>query len=211
MMQEKNPKKITTVIFDIGNVLMRFCWKEYTTALFPDETVRNGVNDAIWGKGLWNEMDRGLVGQPEIMEQCIKVRPEYEQEIRLAFANCRDCMFPFEYAIPWVKEVKSLGFQVLFLSNYSVFIMDQKPEVLNFLPYMDGGVFSCHVHQVKPDRDIYETLCRRYELDPANCLFIDDNAANVEAARAFGIQAVLFEGYEKTYPEVMEKLRGSRG
>ena len=38
-------------------------------------------------------------------------------------------------------------------------------------------------------------------------LFIDDNAANIEAAKRFGLHAIRFEGYEKSYGEVMRYLR----
>jgi len=40
---------------------------------------------------------------------------------------------------------------------------------------------------VKPDPEIFRVLLDRRRLDPARCLFIDDMAANIEAARALGL------------------------
>ena len=42
--------------------------------------------------------------------------------------------------------------------------------------------------------------------NPDECMFIDDYAANIEAANAFGIHGFLFEGYENSYPIIMEYL-----
>ena len=199
--------RIKTVVFDIGNVLMDFEWGDYVRRLIPEEETRNKVNEAIFGNHLWDEMDRGLMNDREILAKAIQVHPEVEAEIRNAFDHVGGCLFPMDYAVGWVQEVKSLGNQVLYLSNYSHYIMESGPEVLNFLPYMDGGVFSCDVHCIKPEPEIFRILTERYGLDPGECLFIDDNRKNIEAAGEYGLIAFLFEGYEKSYPEIMKLLR----
>ena len=51
----------------------------------------------------------------------------------------------------------------------------------------DGGVISCYVHQLKPEKEIYETIMARYDIDPARALFIDDTLVNVEGAMKMGI------------------------
>jgi putative hydrolase of the HAD superfamily len=59
-----------------------------------------------------------------------------------------------------------------------------------FMRGFDGGVFSGDVKFIKPHREIYELLAVRHALDPQQTVFIDDSAANVEAARAFGWHAI---------------------
>ena len=46
---------------------------------------------------------------------------------------------------------------------------------------------------MKPDPSIYLLLCDRYGLEPASCLFVDDNEDNVIGARAAGLAAYLFD------------------
>jgi 2-haloacid dehalogenase len=46
---------------------------------------------------------------------------------------------------------------------------------------------------VKPDPRIFRRMLRRFDLQPARTLFIDDSAVNVEAAATIGINAVRFE------------------
>ena len=69
-----------------------------------------------------------------------------------------------------------------------------------------SGVFSCHVKLIKPDPAIYAKLCETCDIKPEESLFVDDNAANIESAKAFGLHAIRFEGYEKSYEVVMEYL-----
>lgn len=192
---------IKTIIFDIGNVLMKFDYMPYVKRLLGDDEAVYRVNGAIWRSGYWNELDRGG-DVTELLSLMLAADPEYQEEIRLTFENVGQCMFRMEYAIPWIQALKARGYQVLFLSNYSRYIMDAKPEVLDFLPYMDGGVFSCDVRLVKPDPAIYQTICEKYALVPGECVFLDDNAANVQAARAFGINAILFTDYESANAEL---------
>ena len=92
----------------------------------------------------------------------------------------------------------------------NVIAMNANREVLDFLPVMDGGIFSCYVKMAKPDHAIYRCLCEKYHLHPAECLFTDDLPENIQAAKECGFHAILFEGYDKTYPAAMRMLRQDR-
>lgn len=195
---------IKNVIFDIGNVLMEFPWMRFMDELF-DKEVGERITKVYWEDGRWDELDKGE--DPEVvLKSLIDAAPDLEKEIRYTFENINDCMFKHSYAIPWIKDLKEKGYQVVFLSNYNQYIMDKKPEVLDFLPYLDGGVFSCDVHLVKPDKAIYDLICKKYNMDPNETIFVDDNPRNVKSANEFGIHAFLFEGYEKSYDGIMDYL-----
>ena len=197
---------IKTVIFDIGNVLMGFDWWSYVCSLFSEETAMI-INAAFWKTGYWEEFDRGVLSYEEIVHLMEEAAPKYKEEIYTALKRVGECMYKHDYAIPWIKQLKEMGYKVVFLSNYSEFLMELKPEVLDFLPYLDGGLFSCHAKLIKPDPAIYQMLCEKCDLVPEESLFVDDNAANIESAKKFGLHAIRFEGYEKSYHEVMEYLK----
>jgi 2-haloacid dehalogenase len=61
-----------------------------------------------------------------------------------------------------------------------------------FLSWFDGTVVSGFEGVVKPEPEIFERLLRRFNLRPATTVLIDDNEANVEAARSLGMPAVRF-------------------
>ena len=198
-----------TVIFDIGNVLIRFRWIDFIHELFDDEEVIRGVEDAMWMTGLWTELDRGIVREDLILEDILSRRPEHAEAIRKTFDNIGKAVERCDYAVPWVRSIKAAGHQVLFLSNYSDILRRSNEDVLNFLQYMDGGIFSCDVGMIKPDPSIFQRLCDEYELNPRSCLFVDDNKANVRAANAFGLPAVRFKDYEQGHAAVNAFLENS--
>ena len=199
---------IRNMVFDIGNVLMDFRWKEYMRSLFgEDETLIQTINQGIWHNGCWAAMDKGEMDGAATLRSAVAFAPQYEKEIKLTLDRVALAFHKFGYAIPWVQELKGMGLNVYYLSNYSAFSVAANPDVLDFIPYMDGGVFSFEVKAVKPEPEIYRCLCEKFGLKPEECLFTDDVPANVKGAQACGFQGIVFEGYEKTYPLIMKALR----
>ena len=91
------------------------------------------------------------------------------------------------------------------ISNFSRIMREQAARHLDFIQYMDGGVFSCDVQLIKPDPAIYQYLWNKYNLTPSECIFIDDRTENVEAAISLGMQALHFKGYSET-KEALDNL-----
>ena len=56
-----------------------------------------------------------------------------------------------------------------------------------------GYIVSADEKLVKPNGAIYQLLCKRYQLEPEECFFIDDRAENVEAARQCGMYAYQYQ------------------
>ena len=199
---------IRNMVFDIGNVLMDFRWKEYMRSLFGgNEALIQTINQGIWHNGCWAAMDKGEMDGAATLRSAVAFAPQYEKEIKLTLDRVAQAFHKFEYSIPWIQELKRMGLNVYYLSNYSAFSVEANPGVLDFIPYMDGGVFSFEVKSVKPEPEIYRCLCDKYGLKPEECLFTDDVPENVKGAQVCGFQGIVFKGYEKTYPLIMKALR----
>ncbi|MDZ7316740.1 MAG: HAD family phosphatase [candidate division KSB1 bacterium] len=54
-------------------------------------------------------------------------------------------------------------------------------------------VTSYYVKSLKPDRKIFQEACRRFDLSPEECIFIDDRQENIQAAQDIGMHGILFE------------------
>ena len=187
---------ITTVIFDIGNVLATYDWESSLKRLgYPEETIEI-VGNAVFRSTDWNEMDRGVLTLEELFQRFIKRAPEYEKEIRQSIYNYKDMSHQCAYTKPWLKELKEKGFRLYYLSNYGEFGVQETQEALDFRELMDGGIFSYEVKMIKPSRWIFEELLYRYNIRPEEAVFFDDSAANAEAARQVGIHGIQFLGYE---------------
>jgi len=162
----------------------------------------------MWGSPYWHEFDLGNKSTEEVTNMFLLHTPGYREQMLEALRDFGQCMRLRDFAIPWIDELKQMGLKVLYLSNWSDFLSKANPSEMRFLEHMDGGVFSCDVHVTKPDREIYKLICDKYELNPQECIFIDDLDRNVEAACEYGIRGLVFEGYELTDRKVKSLILG---
>lgn len=198
---------INTIIFDVGNVLIDFDWDGFIHRLFPnaDEKFYDRLNETVWGGGRWDRLDAG--DEPEkVLASLIAYSPDLENELRMVFENIGDTLKKRPATPEWLKSLKARGYRLLYLSNYSQHTMSKNPDVLDFLPLLDGGVFSCDVKLIKPQREIYECLAKKYSLIPGECVFIDDLEKNIQAAKDFGFNAIQFVTLNQTQHDLNAML-----
>lgn len=193
---------ITTIIFDIGNVLVDFNWKTYIEGFHFTEEITQRLFDATVLSDAWNEFDRGAMEDEAMIQLFVNNDPELEKEIRMICEDVHDILDIREYAIPWVKHFKEQGYKVLYLSNFSKKAERECPHALTFISYMDGGIMSYQIKCIKPQPEIYQRLIEEYELIPGECVFLDDREENCVAARQQGMYAIVFEGKQKAEEEL---------
>ncbi len=194
---------ITTLIFDIGNVLAGFTWKEHMEGLGYDDEMTERIARATVKHPLWNEVDRGVMKEEDIIQGCVDSDPEIEYDIRRVLKDMSTIITRYDYAIPWIQDLKKKGYRTLYLSNFSSRAETDCAHALDFIPYMDGGILSYQEKIIKPMPEIYQLLIDRYNLVPEECVFMDDTVANLEGAEKFGIHTIHFTDREKA----VEKLR----
>ena len=203
---------IKNIIFDIGNVLASFRWKELFQELgFTGETFERIAAATVLHPTMWNEFDRSLMTDEEIITSCIERAPEYEQEIRLLFSKTEFLVKEYEDSKQWIQELKKQGYRVYLLSNYgkTSFEAARDNGRLSFLPLVDGAVISYEIKIVKPEPGIYEALLTKYGLQAKECVFLDDKAENIEAAKALGFHGIVVESGEQAKQELKMLLEAS--
>lgn len=99
-----------------------------------------------------------------------------------------------------VRQLKEKGYRLLILSNMN---LEGKLRMLGQARYLRGEdwialfdevIVSCDLKLLKPEPAIYAASLERANAQAGECLFIDDNPANVEAAQASGMNACVFTG-----------------
>ena len=215
---------IKNVIFDVGKVLVEYDPDSYMERLGFDLKTRQAVNQAMFQNPLWEESDRGKLSTEELLEKFIFNDKEYKEEITKAYQTVGNTIELFPYSVAWIKELKQRGYRVYILSNYAevtydkelkqrgyrVYILsnyaevtyEQTKEKMEFLPYVDGAVFSFQCKWIKPEREIYEELCRKYSIEPRESVFLDDRLDNIEQARNLGFFGIQFESYQQAVKEL---------
>lgn len=84
-------------------------------------------------------------------------------------------------------------YKTAILSNSFVGARKREQELYGFEDMCDLIVYSHEVGLRKPDKAIYELLCERLGVQPEEVIFLDDVEGHLDAAREFGINAILFK------------------
>lgn len=197
---------IKNIVFDVGKVLVTFEPEKHLVNLGYDERTRKKVMEAMFLHPLWNENDRGIMTDEELLAGFISNAPECEMQIREAFNKIEKTIELMPYSLGWVRELKEKGYHLYIISNYGEYTYQQTKHKLEFLPYMDGVIFSFQYKMIKPDEVIYKKLLELYQLQAEECVFIDDSLPNVEAAKKVGFQAIQLQNYERTRQQLGKLL-----
>ncbi len=196
---------VTTIIFDFGAVLVdwnphRMLDKYFGSVEKADWFIKNVCTSE------WNtEMDGGKPFAQGIAERSA-IYPEYAADIQAYYDRWIE-MIGGE--IPGMREVvaelKEKGYKLYGLTNWSAETFCLVRNEFPVFSLLDGMLVSGEEHLLKPSPEIFQRLVDRFGLNPAECLFIDDNAANVEGSIAFGIPAVRFFGVDSLRADLRER------
>ncbi|MCR5118341.1 MAG: HAD family phosphatase [Lachnospiraceae bacterium] len=200
---------IANIVFDIGMVLADFCWYSYMTDKlgFSEERARL-FGEKIVLTEFWHQLDLGVKPEAEVFAEMKEQVPEFAEEAEAFFSNLEFIVRNYDYSRDWIVSLKERGYKVYLLSNYprGTFTLHHE-KVFDFVDVADGRVISGFEKLTKPDRRIYELLCNRYGLKPEECVFLDDQQVNIDAARAYGMKGVVFRSYEQAKEELEEILK----
>ena len=197
--------EIRSVIFDVGMVLVDFDWRGYLKQQGFEKEKEEKLAAAIFESPVWEERDQGLLENEEYEKKFVQNAPEYETDILRILREDGKTIRVFDYAQSWVKYLKSKGYRLYILSNFSDNMLRQVRKDMTFLEYMDGIVFSCEVKEVKPKAEIYRLLLDTYGIRPSQAVFLDDRRENIQAAEKLGIHGICFKNFKQAVKE-LEKL-----
>ena len=184
---------IKNLIFDVGNVLLEYRWVEALADTGLDMETAKKVFNEMFLNPLWVEADAGTKQQDELIVEFGKMFPSYAGNIKEFIMHGERMHLPRPEVWEKIHRLKEKGYAIYLLSNYSKFLFDIHTKGASFMDDIDGKVVSYEIHQVKPDRGIYETLLNRFSLNPEECIFFDDRKENTETAKELGIKTCTIE------------------
>ncbi len=194
-----------SVIFDVGRVLMDWDLHSLYDQVFPSR----GDTEAFFietGLLQWNErFDAGLSFAEGLGDLCDQF-PHYEVELR-AFDERWIETIPdaIHGTVSLLEKLKKADISLFAITNFSA---EKWPVACAHYPFLSNSfrdiVVSGEVKVTKPQADIFHILLRRNNLKANECVFIDDSARNVDAAKRLGIAGIEFVSPEQLQLELME-------
>lgn len=183
----------TTVLFDLGKVLLDWDPRYYYAQFFPGDAagLERFVTRAV-GPDFILAMDAGRPAASVIAERCARFPEAADLIARWPEGWPRMLRGPIAGTVDLLRELKDSGTRLYALTNFSTETWPIARARFDFLGWFEDTIMSGEHGLVKPDARIYELTIRRCRLDPGRTLFIDDSPANVDAARHCGLDAVVF-------------------
>ena len=184
--------KITAVVFDIGGVLLDWDPRYVYRGLFDDRAELELFLATICTRDWHRAHDLGVDTEESCRELAL-AHPEYAEPI-MAWSRRSEEMVAgqLDDTVEVLTELAEAGVRCLALSNMEPDKYELRRARFGFFGLLAGCVISGLEGVAKPDRKLFEILLTRYGLEPAGTVFIDDQAANVEAAAELGVVALRF-------------------
>lgn len=151
----------------------------------------------------WVEFEKGLLTEAEFCESFFLDRRVVD--IR-ALRKCLTESYEWIDGMRCIlDDLRDAEYSIYALSNYPVWyeIIEEKLTLSEFL---DWAFVSCRTGLRKPDQRAYLNAAERLQVDPTQCVFIDDRAENIQAARSVGMTAVLMDDPVAVRAELMRQL-----
>jgi 2-haloacid dehalogenase len=189
-------RSLSAVVFDVGGVLLDWDPRHLYRKLIGDPAEMEWFLANVCTPEWHERHDRGL----STAESCATLAEEWPRYagLILAWSERGEEMVagPLPGGVELLRRVIGRGLPCYALTNMEAETYPKRVARYDFLRCLTGAVVSGFEGIAKPDREIYELLLRRFGLDAATTLFVDDHAVNVAAAADAGMEAMVYSGPE---------------
>jgi HAD superfamily hydrolase (TIGR01509 family) len=183
------------IIFDIGNVVLRFDPLTPCRELAPRlDMAPDEILDRIYASGLEWDFECGLISGEEFAARCAELL-DAEFSVDEFKALWTDMFYEDTKVSSFVRQLMP-HYQVMALSNTNVWHWEHELEIFPILSEFEHRGTSYTLKVMKPDVRIFEhalELCERKD----DAIFIDDVERNCEGARKAGLDAIHFKDIEQ--------------
>ena len=196
---------ITAIFFDIGGVLLNI-HPERTLQYLSDCTdVSVDEIEKRFPMDAHDEYEKGHLSNKEWF---------------IAFKNALPqpcCLKESDFWHAWQlllgKEKRAVQLLKTLCETYSIWLLsntnpkhiqEEIKKRYSFPNFIDGAVYSFNVGYRKPEENIYRIATDNAKALPKNCIFIDDQLENVQAAIRIGFIGIHFSSYKRLKADLLK-------
>ena len=198
---------IKNIVFDIGNVILRYDPFSYLLSQYDDYSQIEYVYKNVFNSKEWLELDRGTLDYKKASEIISKKTKLKKEDILYDLNNWKyKSMGKIESTNLFIDKLKdSNKYNLYLLSNFHEDAFNYVKKKYDFVDKFDGGVISYREKLLKPEEAIYIKLLSKYNLKAEESIFIDDSKANIDKAIELGFEGVVFSDTSDIL-KIIEKL-----
>lgn len=187
---------VSTVIFDLGNVILTNDWhydcpekfqaySDYFDITYDD--MERGWN------AFWPQFHIGTITEDEFWHGFLRTAGAKKIDIEHAKKLWREYQRPIENMFDLLQKLKQ-NYRLAALTTISREWLDYKKEQYHLESFFEVIVSSGYSGLAKPDPEIYKLVIKKLQIQPEEALFIDDSQRTLPPAQEMGIQTILFSG-----------------
>ena len=186
---------IKNILFDMGGVLLNFDPQRFVGRLGLGAEDGGILVREIFHSAEWVCLDRGsMTGEEVFRSVCTRIPERLHGVAREVFEHWDEPRLAMEGSYELVKELSEKGYGLYLLSNAGVRHREYWPDLPVSRFFGDRLMVSAFHGLLKPEAAFYEKAFEMFGLDRRECLFIDDNPVNIEAAWRVGLDGVVYHG-----------------
>lgn len=194
--------EITAVIFDVGNVMVRWEPRVIFEPHLKDSAELDWFMDQVITMDWHKHHDAGLSFAEGVKNRSAEF-PDYAHLISLFDSQWDDTITGvITETIDCMKALKEAGIPMFGLTNFNGPKFQEFRKKYDFIDLLDDVVVSGDEKLIKPDPAIYDLILNRFNLIPEQTLFIDDSLDNIKAAEAKEIKTHHFTDPQKLWPDL---------
>ena len=198
---------IKNVIFDFGAVLFEWNPAKIVSTFTDSEDEQARLLEHVLQHPDWISLDRGTMLMAEAIPRCAARVNLPESRMEDFFEHIQESLKLIDDTFDLVNQVLSHNYSAYFLTNMSSAFFEKLNEHHGLYQLFDGGLVSGKELTIKPEPEFFELLCQRFDIDPAESLFIDDQQKNVDAAKALGFKVFRFTSPNKSCSDIRNLLQ----
>ncbi len=183
---------IKNVIFDMGNVLIRFDRRLFIERLGITGEDEELLMREVFASIEWAQQDRGSLDEADAEKQiCARVPEHLHDAVHKLVSMWDRPILPIDGMEELIQELHENGYHIYLLSNAS----HRQHEYWERVPvkkYFEDTLISADTGLVKPQPEIFYMAAEKFGIKASESVFVDDMIGNCEGAVYTGMHAIVF-------------------
>lgn len=198
---------IKNIVFDFGGVLVQYDFEGFFAKILGSREQGEWFMENVLPHRINNDMDLEFHNFRYYIEQQQRLWPDYAEALDIFDKHYIDV---FTRETEGIRDIlltlKARGYRILGLSNWSsrVYEVINKFDIFNLI---EDSLISKDVHQLKPNKDIYESFLNKFHVKADECVFIDDKPENIEGCKVVGMNGIVFKNSKQLQQELDKLLQ----
>jgi len=197
---------IKNIVFDVGNVLVRWDPAAVVVKVFPDLAEPEVLAQQVFKSQIWMDLNLGKLSEPEAIPIYQKTLNLERELVLTLLQTAKESLLPIAGSFDLLEKFYQARFNLFALTDNTKEIMSFLKDKYKIWHMFKGIVVSAEIGFLKPAREIYMSLLNTHHLIPQETLFLDDLKHNIDGANAVGISGIQFDTTAQCIKE-LEKLK----